>query len=650
MQTTHFSHCWAVFEGGGVRGSAHAGAFAAAREAGITFGRVAGTSAGSIVAALIAAGAPPAYISKTLEQTDFSKFLLPATREQSAFNLPPKWFRVVRNLLPDDWKKWSSVAIDTGLYNSKSIQDWMEQHLRAILGPARKLGEKKFVTFDELPLPLHVIATDLTTGQPKVWSREATPTESVAFAVRCSCSIPFFYQAVEYDQSLLVDGGVVSNLPTYVYSQLMNSSEGRTVLSRILAFRLVSDSDVQKPNNIFSFALQLADSVISSATNIQQSLQPFAYDLPIYTGKIKSTDLDKITAVDKLFLHEEGKKAVRKFVEKEALTSRPMTSLKIYKGYDEKLLLVVQALMTCDRNFWMAGVSTYWLEFIFPMMLSIARKGVAMICITTATKDTSEMRRRSLLAKLGCNLVELADENELPFDGFLFDIDDGSASAVLSNKGGIVHTNIDYEEESVRLYTSDSDPVVIDILSRQVAKFQSPALKMSNNFPYEECTKKEIFSLLKTVKQYRNATFNLCNLDISDDILVLQRTVKEYKFLQIRQHISDLQSHHCDLFDLRKVAFPDGTHSIVTPPVIENHNGQLILIEGNTRLFHCLARGIDKVTAIIVHNAHPTLPASSPQKLNSLRITSSTTTLEANYSNVNKSEFRRIEEAVHPYP
>ncbi|HBX1505276.1 TPA: hypothetical protein MHN48_26815, partial [Klebsiella pneumoniae] len=55
METIYFSYCWGVFDGGGVRGAAHAGAYYAARNAGISFERVAGTSAGSIVAALIAA-------------------------------------------------------------------------------------------------------------------------------------------------------------------------------------------------------------------------------------------------------------------------------------------------------------------------------------------------------------------------------------------------------------------------------------------------------------------------------------------------------------------------------------------------------------------------------------------------------------------
>ena len=61
-RTNHFTNVLGVFQGGGVRGAALAGAYAEAHARGVRFSAVAGTSAGSIVAALIAAGAPPKYL------------------------------------------------------------------------------------------------------------------------------------------------------------------------------------------------------------------------------------------------------------------------------------------------------------------------------------------------------------------------------------------------------------------------------------------------------------------------------------------------------------------------------------------------------------------------------------------------------------
>ena len=75
QRTVFFSDCVAVFQGGGCRGAAFAGAFAAATAAGVGVAAVAGTSAGSIVAALIGAGADADYLSRALKSLDFISLL-----------------------------------------------------------------------------------------------------------------------------------------------------------------------------------------------------------------------------------------------------------------------------------------------------------------------------------------------------------------------------------------------------------------------------------------------------------------------------------------------------------------------------------------------------------------------------------------------
>src|SRR5215470_7764153 len=98
MQSKYFPYIWGVFEGGGVRGAALAGAYRAATEAGITFGRVAGTSAGSIIAALIAAGASPEFVVDALVKKDMRDFLRPAQIDESIFEQKPTSLRLLRRL------------------------------------------------------------------------------------------------------------------------------------------------------------------------------------------------------------------------------------------------------------------------------------------------------------------------------------------------------------------------------------------------------------------------------------------------------------------------------------------------------------------------------------------------------------------------
>ena len=80
---------------------------------------------------------------------------------------------------------------------------------------------------------VHVVATDFGRQRARLWSSEATPDTKVAFAVRASSSIPFFFQAVVEGENRLVDGGILSNLPTFVFAREQQQSG-----KRILTFRL----------------------------------------------------------------------------------------------------------------------------------------------------------------------------------------------------------------------------------------------------------------------------------------------------------------------------------------------------------------------------------------------------------------------------
>ena len=174
-----FVHCWGVFEGGGVRAAAHAGGFAAAKRAGITFGKVAGTSGGSIVAALVAAGATPGYLRQHLQELDFVPLLDQPNTEETFFTTRlPLWARTLRLMTWGRFRTLADIAKYGGLHNSASLGNWIESRLVELVRP-KGSSSKVPVLFSELPIPLHVVATDFSTGKPKIWSPETTGDESV---------------------------------------------------------------------------------------------------------------------------------------------------------------------------------------------------------------------------------------------------------------------------------------------------------------------------------------------------------------------------------------------------------------------------------------------------------------------------------------
>lgn len=150
--------------GGGARGVAHIGVLQALEENGFYPEVLAGTSAGSIVGALYAAGYSPA------EMLDFVK-------DSSIF----KVFRVV---LPND-----------GLAKLSYLQERLAEYI----------GKDDFSALDK---KLFIAISNLITGELEI--RDSGPLFDV---VKASCSIPLVFKPVEIGEYLYVDGGVLENLP-----------------------------------------------------------------------------------------------------------------------------------------------------------------------------------------------------------------------------------------------------------------------------------------------------------------------------------------------------------------------------------------------------------------------------------------------------
>jgi len=201
-----------VLSGGGVKGIGLSGAVVALLEAGYAIQRVAGTSAGSVVGAILAAGADqlgPEDVERLTMALPYKKFLDP-TRITGIPLLGPAW----------------GVVTETGIYKGDFAHDWIRSEL-ANLG-VRTFGD---LAIDAPSLPpeqryrLVVTATDVTLGQlvrfPWDYRRlyGLDPDEQpVADAVRASMSIPFFFRTTTLTgtsglTSTLVDGGMLSNFP-----------------------------------------------------------------------------------------------------------------------------------------------------------------------------------------------------------------------------------------------------------------------------------------------------------------------------------------------------------------------------------------------------------------------------------------------------
>jgi predicted acylesterase/phospholipase RssA len=297
-RTSFFHTCLGVFQGGGCRAAAYAGAYEAATAFGVHFAGVAGTSAGSIAAVLVGAGATPDQLGQALQTLDFSRFTKARARKGNASGLP-LGARIVTRLIPV--ARYRHLLLRQGMYSPDEIQAWIEEQLRNILhlerGPVR---------FRDLVLPTWVVATDLATQRVKVWDTSTTPEDEVAEAVTASCAIPFFFQPV---RGRYVDGGALSNLPAFVFPP-----SRRPLARRVLAFTLLSDESPSEAElTTLGLISSLTSSIVDGAQDVQLKIQPDVHVISIPTGKIRATDFHLMdpTAVQTLF--EGGRKTTQDF-------------------------------------------------------------------------------------------------------------------------------------------------------------------------------------------------------------------------------------------------------------------------------------------------------------------------------------------------
>jgi NTE family protein len=210
-----------VLEGGGVKGLALVGAVGALVDAGYGFARVAGTSAGAlvgaVVAALVRAGEPLSRLEDVIRTLEPRRLRDRGPIARFAGPLAP----LVDGL---------SVAFDSGIFEGEYLHSWVD-------GVLRDLGVE---TFGDLRLPdaaqpehawsLVVTASDLSRQRlvRLPWDYAAygldPDGQRVSDAVRASTSIPFYYEPMtlrspDRGVSTLVDGGVLSNFPIALFDR-----------------------------------------------------------------------------------------------------------------------------------------------------------------------------------------------------------------------------------------------------------------------------------------------------------------------------------------------------------------------------------------------------------------------------------------------
>ncbi|HEY8122645.1 MAG TPA: patatin-like phospholipase family protein, partial [Myxococcota bacterium] len=186
-----------VLSGGGARGIAHIGVLRVLEQHRVPVDLITGTSMGSIIGGLYAAGYSPDEMEKIVDEIDW---------QDSFDDAPPRAHRSFRRKEDDrnfltslklGIKKGGGIALPWGLVQGQKLN----LILRRLFMPVAEIHD-----FDQLHVPFRAVSTDVVTGKPEVHA-----SGDLATAVRASMSLPGVFAPVEEGGKLLVDGGISNN-------------------------------------------------------------------------------------------------------------------------------------------------------------------------------------------------------------------------------------------------------------------------------------------------------------------------------------------------------------------------------------------------------------------------------------------------------
>lgn len=293
-----------VFEGGGTLGTAYCGAL-------IEFAKIyplsgvkkfAGSSVGSMIAAILAAGASPSQLYDVVMSIDYKKF-------------------------EDD--TWTGVVGDGvrllneyGVYKGDALEAYAEQQLESITGiPLITFAQLYTLNSNELV----ITGTNLNRRCTIYFNRFKFPNMPISQAIRISSSFPIFFRAYKFMGDLWVDGGLLNNYPLNVFD-FPPYSNGPSPTT--LGFKLVGSSDIDyyvdpsvehadedlptrvNISGIVGFASTLVNTLYEVSQRVNMTAEDNLRTCIINIGDKSALDFE-LSADDKLQLMSAGAAAFR---------------------------------------------------------------------------------------------------------------------------------------------------------------------------------------------------------------------------------------------------------------------------------------------------------------------------------------------------
>ncbi|MUK63701.1 serine protease [Aliivibrio fischeri] len=262
-----------VLAGGGAKGAAHIGVLKALEEMHIPIDYITGTSMGAYVGGLYASGMSADEIEAFIDTVDWNSGFVDKV-ERSERQIRDKEYEDRYQIGTDIGFSFTELKAPKGFVQGQT----MAKILRTTSDNIPYLN-----SFDELPIPFRAVATDIEKLEPVVLDKG-----NLAEAMMASMSVPGALPPAEYEGRLLVDGGVVNNMPVDVVREM-----GADI---VIAVDIGSDYlEADDISSYLSVMGQLTNFMVKNSTKQQEKLlDDKDILLAPHVGKMETAEFDKM--------------------------------------------------------------------------------------------------------------------------------------------------------------------------------------------------------------------------------------------------------------------------------------------------------------------------------------------------------------------
>ena len=273
-----------VLEGGAALGLAHIGVLTWLEENRIPVHYVAGTSMGGLIGGLYATGNPPAEIRKLVKGIDWAVVL--------RGEVPYRDLSFRRKQDAEEFQNSLEFGLKQGV---RFPSGFNSGHQVGLILDSIALPYSQVTNFDDLPIPFACVATDLMNNKKHVFR-----SGSLAEALRSTMSLPGIFTPVRAENTILVDGGLLDNLPVDVAQQL---GAELTIAVHLQTKRLGENEPLSSVD-----VLGKSISVVIAANELA-SMQKADILISVPLDKFASTDYQKYEEIIKLGYEAAASKA-----------------------------------------------------------------------------------------------------------------------------------------------------------------------------------------------------------------------------------------------------------------------------------------------------------------------------------------------------